>query len=73
MTDSIARLRQKKLAEHEGKPRTTTGRLQVRVGPEIEDLVARLAILLGCKRSEVVSLALREFANQVHPDLLTAQ
>lgn len=71
MTDAVARLRRQKLMEHKDRPRTPTGRLQVRVGPEVEDLVARLAILLGCKRAEVVRLALEEFAEKIHPELLS--
>ena len=30
----------------------------------------RLAILMGCKRAEVVRLALDEFASKADPDLL---
>ena len=71
MTDAVARLRRKKLEDLQHRPRRSSGRLQVRVGPEVEDLVARLAILLGCKLAEVVSLALQEFADKIHPDLLS--
>lgn len=71
MTDSITDLRTQKLQALENAP-PSTGRLQVRVGTDVEDLVKRLAIILGCKRAEVVTLALREFADRVHPDLVNA-
>ena len=70
MTDSVAKLRAEKLAAHQKKRSTSSGRLQVRVGVEVEDLVAQLAILLGCKRAEVVQLAIREFADKIHPGLI---
>lgn len=71
MTDSITELRTRKLQALENAP-SSTGRLQVRVGTEVEDLVKRLAIILGCKRAEVVTLALQEFADRIHPDLVEA-
>ncbi len=69
MTDSITELRTQKLQALEP---SSTGRLQVRVGSDVEDLVKRLAIILGCKRAEVVTLAIREFADRIHPDLVSA-
>lgn len=72
MTESIAKLRAEKLAAHQSKTTKSSGRLQVRVGVETEDLVSQLAILLGCKRAEVVQLAIREFAGRIHPALLPA-
>ena len=71
MTDSITELRTRKLQALENAP-SSTGRLQVRVGTEVEDLVKRLAIILGCKLAEVVTLALQEFADRIHPDLVEA-
>ena len=71
MAKSITELRTQKLQALDNAP-PSTGRLQVRVGTEIEDLVKRLAIILGCKRAEVVTLAVREFADRIHPDIVNA-
>lgn len=71
MPKSITELRTQKLQALDNAP-PSTGRLQVRVGTEIEDLVKRLAIILGCKRAEVVTLAVREFADRIHPDIVNA-
>ena len=45
-------------------------RLHIRVEPEVIDLLARLSILTGMKRSEVLSVAIREFSELIRPDLL---
>ena len=45
-------------------------RLHIRVEPEVIDLLARLSIITGMKRSEVLSVALKEFAELIRPDLL---
>ncbi len=47
-------------------------RLQVRVPSDLAALVERLAIVLGCTRAEVLSLALDEFAEKLHPELVSA-
>ena len=47
-------------------------RLQVRVPSELVALVEKLAIVMGCKRAEVVSLAISELAENVDPQLLSA-
>ena len=46
-------------------------RLQVRVPSDLAALVERLAIVLGCTRAEVLSLALDEFAEKLHPELVS--
>lgn len=71
MAKSITELRTQKLQALDNAP-PSTGRLQVRVGTDVEDLVKRLAIILGCKRAEVVTLAIREFADRIHPDIVNA-
>jgi hypothetical protein len=71
MAKSITELRTQKLQALDNAP-PSTGRLQVRVGTDVEDLVKRLAIILGCKRAEVVTLAVREFADRIHPDIVNA-
>ncbi len=58
-------------AYEEQTPNQNTARLQVRVPNDLVDLVARLALLIGCKRAEVVSLALKEFAAKIEPSLAT--
>lgn len=70
MTNSIAKMRVEKLTAHENRTTKRSGRLQVYVGADVEDLIAKLAIVLGCKRAEVVQLSVKEFAAGVHPDLL---
>ena len=71
MAKSITELRTQKLQALDNAP-PSTGRLQVRVGTDVEDLVKRLAIILGCKRAEVVTLAVREVADRIHPDIENA-
>jgi len=72
LTDIIAENRSKALEEYESQGPHATGRLQVRIGVEYCDLVNRLAILMGCKRAEVVRLALNELGDKIQPQLLEA-
>ena len=70
ITERIDNIRTKRLIEFDSKPSNSRGRLQVYCGTETEDLVKRLAILIGCKRAEIVQLALKEFAEKIDPNLL---
>lgn len=72
LTDIIAENRSKALEAYEALEPRSTGRLQVRVGVDYCDLVNRLAILMGCKRAEVVRLALDELGDKIQPQLLEA-
>ena len=55
----------------EGTKVSNDSRLQVRVPSELVALVEKLAIVMGCKRAEVVSLAISELAENVDPQLLS--
>ena len=70
ITTRIIQSRTRALDEYNNQTRTPSGRLQVHVGEEHHHLVNRLSILMGCKRAEVLRLALDEFAERIHPDLL---
>ncbi len=70
ITSHIIRSRTRALDDYNSQSAQPSGRLQVYVGEEHHHLVNRLAILMGCKRAEVVRLALDEFASKVDPDLL---
>ena len=66
----ITKRRTEALRTYNEDPSPANGRLQVRVDPEYQHLVNQLSIIMGCKRAEVVQLALSEFAARIHPDLL---
>lgn len=72
LSDLIAENRTRALEAYEAQEPSTTGRLQVRIGADYCDLVNRLAILMGCKRAEVVRLALDELGDKIQPQLLEA-
>jgi len=73
VSNIITRSRTRALQDYDENPSPANGRLQVRVGEEYQHLVNRLSILMGCKRAEVVQLALEEFAARIHPDLTAAR
>ena len=70
LIDELAAQRARQLLDYNENPAPENGRLQVRVDPEVTHLVNRLAIIMGCKRAEIISLAVQELAETINPDLL---